>query len=587
MLGKIKPKISKSSLIAVDHIKKTFLFFIATIAPCLFVFTQDYCIKERFDVHLPASAYTVDSNLFYIKTDFTGIPQNFTVFQPNITPSPFIMFIHGGGFSTGDKRDEYALCQLLAQKGFVTASINYRLAETNNLHPDPAVSYLAQQDAHLAWNYFRKNAGKYGIDTNYMFVAGQSAGAMVALNMAFVNQKNWDEKFPGLEKTWGPLATISPPAGVIDMWGVIGDTNYISRQEANSVPILMFHGTTDMICPFTHSGPPLLPEHVYGSGSIVERYENLDGNYQLFTKTGAGHAVGFDDTFLAGQIHCFINGVLCKKYFIQTLENEDNQIICNCCWDDSAIPRLEDIPKYPSFQPHWLITWGGLGCICLALGLGFPYLVRKYGPAKSMGYIKALVICLAALSFIITMYFYHELDWLRYNYQHHTKRFITNLVFDVLSFVALFWIAKQHLQLRKKNILYWLACIVYIVVLGKHLHTGNFIRGINIPNNIFTLLQILPLVVVIADQIKKKRWILRLFLILGSILFMVVSIYGILFTGTLPCPVGDALEHTKALDIYYQQQTILSLLNTMGWVWVLSGIAAMVERKMVKRETER
>jgi hypothetical protein len=98
-------------------------------------------------------------------------------------------------------------------------------------------------------------------------------------------QQDFDNRYPKITKSLGrmdnatnELNTRFTIKGVIDMWGQIPDTSFISIEEAHNIPIIMFHGTAD------NSLSPYLK-----SVQISKRFKNLGGCYQLHTKTGAGH----------------------------------------------------------------------------------------------------------------------------------------------------------------------------------------------------------------------------------------------------------------------------------------------------------
>lgn len=87
-------------------------------------------------------------------------------------PMPAVVYIHGGGWETGDRLGGGFLEQLrplLLQKGFVVASIDYRLA--------PANKWPAQIiDSTCAIRYLRAHASAYGIDPQRIGAWGGSAG---------------------------------------------------------------------------------------------------------------------------------------------------------------------------------------------------------------------------------------------------------------------------------------------------------------------------------------------------------------------------------------------------------------------------
>lgn len=87
---------------------------------------------------------------------------------------PIIINIHGGAWVYGDKDSYYSYYGMdLAQYGFGVFTVNYGLA--------PAVSLKTQiVDVLHAIEYIVNNAMKYGLDTNRVYLVGDSAGAYLA-----------------------------------------------------------------------------------------------------------------------------------------------------------------------------------------------------------------------------------------------------------------------------------------------------------------------------------------------------------------------------------------------------------------------
>jgi acetyl esterase/lipase len=94
-------------------------------------------------------------------------------------PTPLVLFIHGGGFRTGDKRTvgSAALRSLLAD-GCSVAAINYRLTNTA---PAPA-AYL---DCARALQFLRRHAAEWNLDPKRVASTGGSAGAGISMWLAF------------------------------------------------------------------------------------------------------------------------------------------------------------------------------------------------------------------------------------------------------------------------------------------------------------------------------------------------------------------------------------------------------------------
>lgn len=90
---------------------------------------------------------------------------------------PAIVCIHGGGWTKGSRINHHQVAQRLAAKGFVTASISYRLSGE--------AQFPAQiEDCKAAVRFLRANANAYGIDADRIGAIGHSAGGHLAALLA-------------------------------------------------------------------------------------------------------------------------------------------------------------------------------------------------------------------------------------------------------------------------------------------------------------------------------------------------------------------------------------------------------------------
>lgn len=101
------------------------------------------------------------------------------LFRPkNATqPLPAIICIHGGGWFKGDRSSMTNLAQALAAKGYMTATISYRLSGEAKF---PA----AIQDCKAAVRFLRAKSAKFGIQPDSIGVTGLSAGGHLAALLA-------------------------------------------------------------------------------------------------------------------------------------------------------------------------------------------------------------------------------------------------------------------------------------------------------------------------------------------------------------------------------------------------------------------
>lgn len=261
---------------------------------------QNSCNGRYSEPVFSAVDYTGDV-LYGHNTTFEGKEEDLflDVYQPmddTAQARPLVIMIHGGAFQFGNKRSGVLpkWSEELAKRGYVVASINYRLG-----YPEPPVatsvveaSVRAVQDAKAAARFFRRYAEQYRVDTTQIFAWGLSAGAYTALHLAYLQEREVPSflnlaKLGGLEGTSGNAGFSSAVHGVINMWGALTDTTWI---EPGDVPVVSVHGTADTVIPYSvgYVGG-VLPQ--YGSAMIALRAQHLGIRSELLLFEGAGHSL--------------------------------------------------------------------------------------------------------------------------------------------------------------------------------------------------------------------------------------------------------------------------------------------------------
>ena len=91
---------------------------------------------------------------------------------------PLIVFVHGGAWMHGDKKDYRFIGEAFAKEGFDMAVINYHLAPE---HIFPA----SIDDLSLALNYLNVHQLKYQISTEKVVLMGHSAGAFNVMSALY------------------------------------------------------------------------------------------------------------------------------------------------------------------------------------------------------------------------------------------------------------------------------------------------------------------------------------------------------------------------------------------------------------------
>lgn len=224
---------------------------------------------------------------------------------------PLIMFIHGGGFYIGDKKTEAMIewCKYFASRGYVCASINYRLGfKPIGLSVERA-GYRALQDAHAAMRYLIRNNQKYGINKDMIFVGGSSAGAITALNLAFMRNKNrpkatqkslFYSDLGNIESSTNEINDNFNVVAVINMWGAIHDLEILKNSQT---AIISFHGDADQVVPIDFDYPfkdikgnfsSVILNKMYGSLPIHIAAKELQLKETLHIFENAGHSLHAD-----------------------------------------------------------------------------------------------------------------------------------------------------------------------------------------------------------------------------------------------------------------------------------------------------
>jgi acetyl esterase/lipase len=208
----------------------------------------------RYRDDLPGVTVTKTADIVY-STSQDGIAKNLAldVYRPTpdtVTKRPLVVLVHGGSFRSGSKANGtmVALANAYAKRGYVTASIDYRLLATaggscDGTGADPEeckrVALAAQHDAQAAIRYLRANAATYGIDPARVAIQGGSAGGGTALLVGVNEDDVGASGTPGQSSTVGAAIPIS--GGVAPAARQL----LVPSLESTDAPINMIYGTAD------------------------------------------------------------------------------------------------------------------------------------------------------------------------------------------------------------------------------------------------------------------------------------------------------------------------------------------------------
>lgn len=271
--------------------------------------------------------YTVSSSVYARPT-----PENFDlwmdIYEPNgdqVSKRPLILFVHGGGFFSGSRADMQPFCVEYVKKGFVTASIDYRLFLGI---PDEAgfikAVIKAISDFKASYRFFKEDAvgaNKYKIDTTKMFIGGYSAGAITVLHAAYLDQNDrlspavWAEiqSQGGLKGNTGSTQNLahkdSDIFGVFNFAGAVYDKSMFDAGE----PMLMsYHGDKDQTVPIDSA--IIFTSTVYGSRTIQNAMNNVGNPNIIEIAPGAGHTEIFTDPKYLPNLYAFIDKATALYY---------------------------------------------------------------------------------------------------------------------------------------------------------------------------------------------------------------------------------------------------------------------------------
>jgi len=204
------------------------------------------------------------------------------------TPRPIIIFIHGGGWKMGSKETYYSYAGPFVKDGYITATVNYRLA--------PHAHFPAQiEDVKCSVNWLIEHSAEYNIDASKIILVGGSAGAHLALLAAYSNDNtfrsgcnnvNIHDRIKGVIDIYGPTNMAREPKrrkkSVVNLIGAsyedkpqqyeaASPLNYISKK---CPPTMILHGTIDGTVPIRHSD--LLNSELEKVG-VFTQYHRLEG----------------------------------------------------------------------------------------------------------------------------------------------------------------------------------------------------------------------------------------------------------------------------------------------------------------------
>jgi len=250
---------------------------------------------------------TWQPNLEYSNPNDEHLQLNLALPSSGDGPFPAVLCIHGGGFRAGTRAGYDALCIKLAEKGYVAATITYRLAPK---HKFPAAIY----DTKAAVRWLRANAATYKINPERIGVMGGSAGGHLAQFLGVTAH------MPRFEGDGGNPNQSSSVTCVVNFFGPSDFTkSYGKSVDAGEVLPLWLGGNLETARPLHIQASPLYwvtpaaaptlcihgTEDKYVAHEqavwLVDRLKAATVEAELLTLPGAGHGFKGRDAEIADR----------------------------------------------------------------------------------------------------------------------------------------------------------------------------------------------------------------------------------------------------------------------------------------------
>jgi len=225
----------------------------------------------------------------------------------------FLIRIHGGAWTQGDRKDDVRLVEYLFSQGIAVANINYRYADLMDTHLPELL-----EDIDQAVKYLSAHAGEWNTRKNGFSISGGSSGAHVSLMYAYTK----NPQIKTIVEMCGPvdltdiqtlqyvkaanlLTVLDKMSGNKGVWKP-GDSipeAYIKSSPVrfvNQIPTMILHGDKDEVVPI---------QQAY----ILEKaLKAKEVQYKLIIVPGAGHVI----TKLPKDAHIVFTNVAewLKKY---------------------------------------------------------------------------------------------------------------------------------------------------------------------------------------------------------------------------------------------------------------------------------
>jgi acetyl esterase/lipase len=241
-----------------------------SLAVCLAIATAPALLSQD------KTASHVQTDVLYGKGGEQELKLDIAMPSQGQGPFPTVVCLHGGAWRGGKRTDLAATIRTLASKGYVAATVQYRLC--------PECKFPSQiEDCKCAVRFLRANAAKYRIDTDRIGALGFSAGGHLVCMLGLTTREDGLEgkgdlsaeqakqssRVQAVCSFFGPTdftkndwnRDVQPL--LTDFFGGLyeekkelylrGSPITYARKDAANPVFLFFHGTDDTLVPYVQS----------------------------------------------------------------------------------------------------------------------------------------------------------------------------------------------------------------------------------------------------------------------------------------------------------------------------------------------
>ncbi|HRW75627.1 MAG: carboxylesterase family protein [Lewinellaceae bacterium] len=357
-----------------------------------------YCIQGRF----AEQPYFSDNEIVEVKditygqamrwpsTTVDTLKMDIYMPDPTIDPlaeRPFIMFIHGGAFFAGQREDMASICRDFARRGYVTATMSYRLgwdcdpnsgllicffcgSQADKLR---VAAYRSVQDARAALRYVAANAGQFGIDASSFFVGGTSAGSVAAIHAAFLDQEQADTFCPDCVPAVGQLDSgVNTIYADYTIQGVLNNCGAVMNldifEAGLPMPMISFHDDGDCVVPsgYGYALGCLNCQDFFlahGSKEMQVSSEQNANCFEMNLRLNSLNHCSYPQSTIVSRSSCFLKSILCGTCESASSNDVNNTASCMDLGTTSVFtpgqngPTVRIYPN-PSRGQAWMDVFG-------------------------------------------------------------------------------------------------------------------------------------------------------------------------------------------------------------------------------------